>query len=126
MSADASNASSMSSTTLGGQASAEGARTQDGEIPAPTHRRRGRKRHLFTPTQELLLRYVAGETMLHGGAYCSKRELAELVGRNVKTVDRCLADLRRRGLISVEMRFDERGAQVPSCYRAVLAAISDT
>lgn len=99
-----------------------GALTQVDDVPVK--RRRGRKRHLFTPTQELLLRYVAGETMLHGGAYCSKRELAELVGRNVKTVDRCLAGLRRRGLISVEMRFDERGAQVSSCYRAVMEAAS--
>lgn len=93
---------------------------------AHTQRRRDRERHSFTPTQERILRYVAGETMLHGGACCSKRELAELFGRNVKTVDRCLSDLRKRGLISVEMRFDERGAQVSSCYRVVPEAIADT
>lgn len=126
MSADASNASSMSSTTLGGQASVEGARTQDGEVPATTQRHRGRKRHLFTPTQEQLLRYVAGETMLHGGTCQSKRELAELLDCNVKTIDRCLSDLRKRGLISVEMRFDEHGAQVSSRYRVVPEAIADT
>ena len=67
---------------------------------------------------------MAGETVLRGCACCSKRKLAELMDCSVKTVDRCLSDLRRRGLISVEMRFDEHGAQVPSRYRVVLEAIS--
>ena len=80
----------------------------------------------FTKTQEALLRYIAGETMLRGGACCTKKELAELTGRNVKTIDRCLSELKSEGVIEVEMRFDERGAQVSSRYRAVLEAITDT
>ena len=79
--------------------------------------RRGRRRREFTGTQEALLRYFAGETAVRGGATCTKRELAEMLGRNVKTVDRCVADLRRRGLVEVEMRFDGTGAQVASTYR---------
>ena len=50
---------------------------------------------------------------------CTKRELAESLGRNEKTVDRLVADLRRRGYVEVEMRFDERGAQLASIYRTV-------
>lgn len=92
--------------------------------PVPTEaaeapRRRGRKRREFTKTQEALLRYLAGETALHGEVCCTKRQLAELVGRNVKTVDRGIADLRRRGYVSVEMRFSENGGQGPSAYRVV-------
>lgn len=76
----------------------------------------------LTGTQRDLLRFIAGETALGGGGVCcSKRELANQFGRNIKTIDRCLSDLRRRGLIEVEMSFDERGAQVASTYRAVLA-----
>ena len=84
---------------------------------AKTPGRRGRRRHEFTGTQEMLLRFFAGETVLNGGATCTKRELAERMGRNVKTIDRCVADLRRRGLVDVEMCFDERGGQVASIYR---------
>lgn len=94
----------------------EGERT-DG---VSTRSRRGRSRRLFTPTQEMILRYLAGETVLHGGVCCSKRDLAARMDCNVKTIDRCLSDLRRRGVVSVEMRFDKRGAQVPSLYRVVL------
>ena len=78
----------------------------------------------FTKTQEALLRYIAGETMLRGGACCTKKELAELTGRNVKTIDRCLSELKSEGVIEVEMRFDERGGQIASRYRAVLGEVS--
>lgn len=94
----------------------EGERAGD----ASARPRRGRLRRAFTPTQEMILRYLAGETVLHGGVCCSKRDLASRLDCNVKTIDRCLSDLRKRGLVSAEMRFDEHGAQVPSLYRVVL------
>ena len=90
---------------------------------APVRRRKGRPRRSFTPTQVEILRYLAGETLLHGGVCCSKRELASRLDCNIKTIDRCLSDLRRRGLVSAEMRFDERGAQGPSLYRVVLESV---
>ena len=40
-----------------------------------------------------------------------------MLGRSVKTVDRCIQDLRERGVIEVEMRFEERGGQMASAYR---------
>lgn len=79
----------------------------------------GPKKHRLTKTQERLLRYIAGETALHGGVCCSKQDLADMLGRNVKTVDRCISTLRREGFIETVMRFDERGAQISSEYRLV-------
>lgn len=79
--------------------------------------RRGPKKHRFTKTQEMLLYLIAGETVLNGGMRCTKRELADLIGRSVKTVDRSIASLRREGLIEIEMNFDESGAQIESVYR---------
>lgn len=81
--------------------------------------RRGPKKRRFTKTQEQLLRAIAAETVVSGGLACTKRELAERLGRNVKTIDRLIADLRRRGYVEEEMRFDERGGQLASVYRAV-------
>lgn len=54
---------------------------------------------------------------MSGGLTCTKRELAERLGRNVQTINRLVADLRDRGYIEVEMRFDSRGGQLPSRYR---------
>ncbi|WP_455139970.1 hypothetical protein [Thermophilibacter sp.] len=75
----------------------------------------------LTPTERDILRHVAAETALRGGAVCSKRDLAEVVGRNVKTVDHAVASLRSRGLVEVEARFDERGGQLASRYRATFS-----
>ena len=72
----------------------------------------------LTRTQRELLRSIGGETALNGGISCTKRDLANLTGRNIKTIDRCLAGLRRDGLVEVEMRFSESGAQLASRYRA--------
>lgn len=83
----------------------------------PSPHRRGPKKREFTKTQEQLIRYIAGETAVSGCACCTKRQLAEMLGRSVKTVDRCIQDLRERGVIEVEMRFDERGGQMASAYR---------
>ena len=88
-----------------------------GEAERPAGRR---KKRLLTKTEEQILRYIAGETALHGCANLTKRELAHLMGRNVKTVDRLVSDLRKRGLIEVEPRFNEHGGQISSLYRATL------
>ena len=89
---------------------------KNGEVQdAP--KRRGPKKRRFTKTQEMLIRYIAGETALDGGVRCTKQELADRFGRNVKTMDRCISALRRESVIQVEANFDERGAQVSNLYR---------
>ena len=85
--------------------------------------RRGPKKHRFTRTQEMLLYLIAGETVLNGGVRCTKRQLADLVGRNVKTIDRCMSALRRQGLVEAQTNFDENGAQVSNTYRVTLTSI---
>ncbi|WP_455138792.1 hypothetical protein [Thermophilibacter sp.] len=96
---------------------AEGA-TETAQAASSPHRR-GPKKHRFTKTQMVLLRYIAGETLLHGGVECSKRQLAEMTGRNVKTIDRCLLGLRREGVIEAQPRYGENGTQLASWYRTV-------
>lgn len=93
---------------------------------AETTRRRGRKRRKFTKTQERLLSYLQEEASPHGEVCCTKQQLADRMGRNVKTIDRGIADLKRRGYVSVEMRFGEDGGQIPSAYRVVRAPDSPT
>ena len=90
---------------------------KDGALEAHSVEDGGR----LTKTQRDLLRFIAGETAVSGGVSCTKRELADRFDRNVKTIDRCLSDLRRRGLVEAEMTFDARGGQVASTYRAVMA-----
>lgn len=80
---------------------------------------RGRSKREFTPTQEALLGRIATDTVLAGGTVASKAELAALVGRAVETVDRALADLRRRGYVETVPRHDESGAQLASLYRVL-------
>ena len=81
--------------------------------------RRGPKKREFTRTEEQLLRYIAGETAVNGGVCCTKQELARMLNRHVRTIDRLVKDLRERGLIQTEMRRGEDGAQLPSRYRTV-------
>lgn len=93
-------------------------------VEAPcTRGKRGPKRRRFTKTQESILRYLAGETALNGGVSCTKQQLADLLGRNVKTIDRCMSALRRQGLVEAQTNFDENGAQVPNTYRVTLTSI---
>ena len=92
------------------------------EVPR-TPGKRGPKRRRFTKTQESILRYLAGETALNGGVSCTKQQLADLLGRNVKTIDRCMSALRRQGLVETQTNFDENGAQVSNTYRVTLTSI---
>lgn len=101
---------------------AGGGMERSGAEPRTDGRQTSRPDGHLTKTQRELLRYIAGETALHGGVCCTKRRLAELTGRNVKTIDRCIAGLRAAGVIEAEMRFGENGAQLPSRYRVVAMA----
>lgn len=88
------------------------------ELPAKSSpRKRGRKKREFTKTQEHLIEYIAAKTAECGGVQLTKRELAQIVGCNVGTVNRLMSDLRRRGVIEEEMRFNDSGGQIASMYR---------
>lgn len=71
----------------------------------------------LTPTQERLLGYIAAQTIAHGAAVNTKKELAELTHCSIGTVDRAISRLRNEGYISVDTNHTEAGGQVANSYR---------
>lgn len=53
----------------------------------------------LTPTQERLLGYIAAQTTISGAAQATKKELSQLMGCSVKTIDRAITRMSREGLI---------------------------
>lgn len=78
----------------------------------------------LTPAQQLVLGCIAAQTATAGEARFTKRGLAREVNRSEKTIDRAIARLRRLGMIEVEARYDENGAQLANAYRTVSGAKS--
>lgn len=68
-------------------------------------------------SQIRLIKVIAGHQVEDGFVAFSKRDLTELLGRSVKTVDMVVANLRRRGLIETKPRYAETGGQISSAYR---------
>lgn len=86
-----------------------------------TPKRRGRKpitdpMHL-TPSEIMILTYIWSNQDAQDGASVTKRELADVVGRNVKTVDIAMARLRQRGIVESQARYGETGGQYSNVYR---------
>lgn len=86
--------------------------TTETEAPAASPRR-------LTPTERRIIAYVAG----HEGQRCSKAQIAQELGRNVKTVDRLVSRLRAEGLLVSEPCWGENGGQLANTYR--LARLGD-
>ena len=73
------------------------------------------KLHRLTPTEVKLLSHL---TVNHNRTKpLSKREYSEVLGCNIKTFERTIASLKRRGLLEVTPRFGESGGQLSNCYR---------
>ena len=73
-------------------------------------------RHAFA--HERVLVFIALETRLKGAVRCSKREVAEMLGVNLRTVDRAVMRLRASGEIESAPCHTATGAQVGNEYRA--------
>lgn len=73
-------------------------------------------RHAFA--HERVLVFIALETRLEGAVRCSKREVAEMLGVNLHTVDRAVMRLRATGEIESVACHTATGAQVGNEYRA--------
>lgn len=71
----------------------------------------------LTPTQQRLLGYIAAQTTVADGARCSKKDFAQILHCDIKTIDRAVARLRRENMIEVEARHLENGGQLPNLYR---------
>ena len=68
----------------------------------------------LTPTERQIIAYLRDNS---GSLNLSKAVIAEELGRSVKTVDRNISDLCRKGVVTVEPSWDEHGAQLPNTYR---------
>ena len=73
----------------------------------------------LTPTQERLLGYLAAQTTISGAARATKKELSQLMGCSVKTIDRAITRMSREGLIKVEPCHSENGGQLSNAYSVV-------
>lgn len=69
--------------------------------------------HKLTPTERRILAFV----IEHEGKHCSKAMIAEALGRNKKTIDRLVANLKNEGLLVVEHTWSESGGQLANSYR---------
>lgn len=94
-----------------GGLTATGQQGRSMEIPA-----RIGDRHAFA--HERVLVYIALETRLEGAVRCSKREVAEMLNVNMRTVDRAMMRLRASGEIESTPRHNGSGAQIGNEYRA--------
>ncbi|WP_165043992.1 helix-turn-helix domain-containing protein [Adlercreutzia sp. ZJ138] len=80
---------------------------------------RTRKRSL-TRMQLGVLGYIASRQAPDGtGAALTKKEIAQVVGCDEKTVERAIVRLRTKGMIEVVPRHGETGAQLGNSYRIV-------
>ncbi len=73
-------------------------------------------RHAFG--HERLLVLIANKTAAAGGLNMSKREIADVLGVNVHTIDRAVKRLKDEGLIEAVAIYDARGAQQGNRYRS--------
>lgn len=69
----------------------------------------------LTPTEKRILLLI--ERL--DGNNCTKAEMAEILGRNEKTVDRLLSRLRREGIVESRPAFEGNGAQRANSYRVL-------
>lgn len=87
--------------------------TQGSHEEAPAH-----AEVKLTPFQQRILGLIAARSAVsEGEVFRSKKWISEQVHCDMKTVDRAIARLRKEGLIVVEERYGENGAQLPNAYR---------
>ncbi|OUO47324.1 hypothetical protein B5F79_05175 [Olsenella sp. An285] len=79
----------------------------------------GEKPKRLTRTAIRILAYIGG----HEGEACSKAQIARALGRNVKTVDRLISQMKEDGLIIVEPRWGKDGGQIANSYSLARATV---
>lgn len=76
----------------------------------------------LTPTQRCLIVHAASYQVNEGFFAISKREIGERLGKCEKTIDRVVADLRKRGLGETSSRYGAGGGQISNAYRVTPAS----
>lgn len=69
----------------------------------------------LTPTEARIIEFIER----HEGKPCSKAQIAAVLGRNEKTVDRLLSRMRREGIVTSTPVHAENGAQLANVYEVV-------
>ena len=69
----------------------------------------------LTPTEAKIIEFIER----HEGKPCSKAQIAAVLGRNEKTVDRLLSRMRREGIVISTPVHAENGAQLANVYEVV-------
>lgn len=67
----------------------------------------------LTPTERRILVYIAERE----GQPCTKAQIAQALGRNRKTIDRLVSQLRADGLLVSQPMWGEDGGQLANTYR---------
>lgn len=67
----------------------------------------------LTPTERRILAYLAERE----GQPCTKAQIADALGRNRKTIDRLVSQLRADGLLVSQPMWGEDGGQLANTYR---------
>lgn len=73
-------------------------------------------RHTFV--HERVLEIISRDTEQDGASCFTKKELAEALGCNVRSVDRAIHRLRNEGAIESVARYSDSGAQLANAYRS--------
>ena len=69
----------------------------------------------LTPTEARIIEFIER----HEGKPCSKAQIAAVLGRNEKTVDRLLSRMRREGIVVSRPVHAANGAQLANVYTVV-------
>ena len=69
----------------------------------------------LTPTEARIIEFIEN----HEGKPCSKAQIAAVLGRNEKTIDRLLSRMRREGIVVSTPVHAENGAQLANVYAVV-------
>ena len=69
----------------------------------------------LTPTEARIIEFIEN----HEGKPCSKAQIAAVLGRNEKTIDRLLSRMRREGIVVSTPVHAENGAQLVNVYEVV-------
>ena len=66
----------------------------------------------LTPTEARIIEFIER----HEDKPCSKAQIATVLGRNEKTVDRLLSRMRREGIVRSTPVYADNGAQLANVY----------
>lgn len=66
----------------------------------------------LTPTEVRIIEFIER----HEDKPCSKAQIAAVLGRNEKTVDRLLSRMRREGIVRSTPVYADNGAQLANVY----------